>query len=315
MKKTLFILFLSTIINTTFAQVGINTDNSDPDASAMLDIKSTDKGMLVPRMTSTQRNAISSPATGLLVFDNTTGSFWFYNGSAWEDLSAESTPDKIADSDNDTKIQVEKNNDEDIIRFDIGGSEQWRMKNARLEPANSGSSIFIGQFAGSADDLSNNRNIYMGRSAGQSNVSGIANVAIGDQAFRDGTGGMENTAIGFQSLFTNNGDRNVSIGAYTLQNNNTGNNNTAIGNNAGYNSTGTKNIYIGNRAGYNATGDHKLYIDNTSTNNPLIYGEFDNDLVRINGNLEVTGTFPENDDQTIDILNLNGDTLELSLEK
>jgi len=44
--------------------------------------------MLVSRMTTTQRTAISSPATGLLVFDETTGGFWFYNGSAWTDLSA-----------------------------------------------------------------------------------------------------------------------------------------------------------------------------------------------------------------------------------
>ncbi len=71
-----------------FAQVGINTDGSSPDTSALLDVKSTTKGMLIPRMTTTQRDAISLPATGLLVFDETTGGFWFYNGSAWTDLSA-----------------------------------------------------------------------------------------------------------------------------------------------------------------------------------------------------------------------------------
>ena len=49
-------------------QVGINTDNSDPDQSAMLDVKSTDKGILVPRLTSMQRTNTSSPATSLLVF-------------------------------------------------------------------------------------------------------------------------------------------------------------------------------------------------------------------------------------------------------
>jgi len=47
-----------------FAQVGINTDNSTPDPSAMLDVKSTTSGMLVPRMTVDQRNAIVSPAEG-----------------------------------------------------------------------------------------------------------------------------------------------------------------------------------------------------------------------------------------------------------
>ena len=80
-------LFLGTALN---AQVGINSDNSSPNSSAMLDVKSTDKGMLVPRMSTAQRNAISSPATGLLVFDETTVGFWFYNGTTWEDLSAPS---------------------------------------------------------------------------------------------------------------------------------------------------------------------------------------------------------------------------------
>jgi len=50
-----------------FAQVGINTDNSTPHASALLDVKSTSKGFLPPRMTFSQRNAIASPSEGLLV--------------------------------------------------------------------------------------------------------------------------------------------------------------------------------------------------------------------------------------------------------
>ncbi len=53
---------------TAIGQVAISTDNSDPDPSAMLDVKSTSKGILVPRMTIAERNAISSPASGLLVF-------------------------------------------------------------------------------------------------------------------------------------------------------------------------------------------------------------------------------------------------------
>jgi len=68
-------------------RVGISTDGSIPDASAMLDIKSTTQGMLVPRMTSSQRTAIASPAQGLLVFDNVTNSFWFYKGLAWTELT------------------------------------------------------------------------------------------------------------------------------------------------------------------------------------------------------------------------------------
>lgn len=56
------------------AQVSINTDGTDPDNSAMLDVQSTDKGMLIPRMTTAQRTAIAT-AAGLMVFDNTTDCF------------------------------------------------------------------------------------------------------------------------------------------------------------------------------------------------------------------------------------------------
>jgi len=70
-----------------YGQVAVNTDGATPDPSAMLDVKSTNRGMLVPRMTTAQRTAIASPASGLLVFDNTTGSFWFYSAGAWVELT------------------------------------------------------------------------------------------------------------------------------------------------------------------------------------------------------------------------------------
>jgi hypothetical protein len=87
MKKyiTLFaqILLVITVIG---QNVGINTTGAIPDPSAMLDVSSTTKGLLIPRLTSAQRVAIVSPANGLMVYDNSTASFWYYNGSAWEEL-------------------------------------------------------------------------------------------------------------------------------------------------------------------------------------------------------------------------------------
>src|ERR1700712_5541543 len=84
---TLSIIFLLFRV-AGFAQIGINGDGSAPDSSSMLDIRSTTKGILVPRMTSTQRAAIKSPARGLLVYDSTTTSFWFHNGVVWNELTA-----------------------------------------------------------------------------------------------------------------------------------------------------------------------------------------------------------------------------------
>jgi len=70
--------------------VGINTTGNRPDTSAMLDVASTIKGMLAPRMTTAQRTAIYSPANGLLVYDTDLSGFYFYNGSAWVKIGSAS---------------------------------------------------------------------------------------------------------------------------------------------------------------------------------------------------------------------------------
>lgn len=69
----------------------VNVGSSTIDASAKLSVTSTTQGFLPPRMTTTQKNAISTPAAGLMVFDNTLGKYNFYNGTAWQDLGAGSS--------------------------------------------------------------------------------------------------------------------------------------------------------------------------------------------------------------------------------
>jgi hypothetical protein len=85
MKKLIFTVAVLLAAGAVNAQnVAINSDGSTPNSSAMLDVTSTTKGLLTPRMTSAQRTAISSPATGLIVYqtDGTDG-FYYYDGSAW----------------------------------------------------------------------------------------------------------------------------------------------------------------------------------------------------------------------------------------
>jgi hypothetical protein len=86
------ITFFAIIIFTTrtLAQFSFNTTGATPDNTTMVDIISTTKGLLIPRMTSTQRIAITSPAVGLMVFDTILNSFYFYNGKAWTALSSTS---------------------------------------------------------------------------------------------------------------------------------------------------------------------------------------------------------------------------------
>jgi hypothetical protein len=87
-------------------------------------------------------------------------------------------------------------------------------------------------------------------------------------------------------------DFDTFMGAQAGYSNNIGFSNTFLGRSAGFNTTGSGNVFIGYNAGYNETGSNKLYIDNSTTSTPLIFGEFDNNKLTINGNLEVIG--PDN---------------------
>lgn len=91
LQKVISVLTLALVISITsvFGQaVGIN--NATPAASAILDIVATNKGVLIPRMTSAQRLAIPAPSKGLLVFDNTVGEnkFYFFDGTSWVAMAA-----------------------------------------------------------------------------------------------------------------------------------------------------------------------------------------------------------------------------------
>jgi hypothetical protein len=76
MKKFLVYLLAACTFATAHAQQSVGIGTSAPNASAQLDVVSTTKGFLMPRMTSAQRTAIATPATGLMVYETTTSSVW-----------------------------------------------------------------------------------------------------------------------------------------------------------------------------------------------------------------------------------------------
>lgn len=83
-NKLLALIILFVAFGEVNAQnVAINATGAAPAASAMLDVSSTTMGMLIPRMTTAQRTAIAAPATGLTVYDTTTGTYWYFNGTQW----------------------------------------------------------------------------------------------------------------------------------------------------------------------------------------------------------------------------------------
>ncbi len=77
----LFILFLPSLLA---AQIGIGTTSPDP--ASILDVTSTTQGVLFPRMTTAQMNAISSPTKGLTIFNSETNSYYYNDGSVWVEL-------------------------------------------------------------------------------------------------------------------------------------------------------------------------------------------------------------------------------------
>lgn len=161
----------------------------------------------------------------------------------------------------------------------------------RIGVYNSGKSVLIGENAGANDDLTDNSNTYVGFESGMTSTTGYNNTAVGDRAFTSGNG-YDNAAFGPYALHDNvSGVRNTALGARSGRSI-LGNENTIIGAFAGRNATGSGNVYLGQMAGQDATGDNKLYIENSSSTSPLIYGEFDNDIVGINGDLGVGTTSP-----------------------
>jgi hypothetical protein len=72
-------------ISTTMGQMGFG---GAPNANAQVDIQSTTKGLLIPRLTTVQRTVITSPPEGLEVYDLTVHKKYVYTGSAWEQMTS-----------------------------------------------------------------------------------------------------------------------------------------------------------------------------------------------------------------------------------
>jgi hypothetical protein len=126
-KPNLIFLVLLLCSSHLFSQVAINDDGSEADESSILHVKSTDKGLLIPRMSESQRLAINNPATGLLVYQTNGANGFYYNAGSpllpnWIKLSSTSTAE-ISDADGDTKVAVEESTDSDLIKFTAGGNE------------------------------------------------------------------------------------------------------------------------------------------------------------------------------------------------
>ncbi len=275
MKKQ-FLLFLLAIsfIASSFAQnVGINNDGTLPHASAMLDVKHPNKGMLVPRValtSTTDAATIPSPAVSLLVYNTATAGgvtpgYYYWSGTAWLMLSTGSGAASGA-----TWLLTGNAGLVDGTNF-IGTTDNVPF-NIRVNNQKAGridftlENTFLGYQAGNFN-TTGRANTANGFEALYSNT-GSLNTATGYYALRANTTGQFNTATGVRALFSNTiGTNNTANGSLALLNNTTGSYNTGTGNEAlRSNTTGVSNTGTGNQAllsnttgGFNtATGTNAL---------------------------------------------------------
>lgn len=257
MRTLVFISCLLVVIAAQ-AQMAVNTDGSLPDNSAILDVKSSAKGFLMPRMTSTQRNAIVNPASALMVFQTDNSSGFFYNSGTGTNPSWVLTGTLGGWSLNGNSGL---NSETDFLGTTDNIAFSFRVSNLA---------------AGIIDPLKNNTAV--GKQSLLYISTGNYNTAFGSSALAGNTSGQYNSSFGYSSASLNiSGSENTSFGAHALSNNTSGSRNLA----AGYfsmacNTAGNSNIAIGERALFSITtrnylvaiGDSSLFFNGTNATQP-----------------------------------------------
>lgn len=158
---------------------------------------------------------------------------------------------------------------------------------------NATGAIAIGREAGQF--ASGSWNIFVGYQAGKAAtgapIVGIDNVAIGNLAMAGASGNAgRNIAIGNNALTLAEGLDNVAIGDNAAVALTSGGTNVLVGADVGVNvATGSGNVFLGNAAGASTDVSNRLFIHNSLTDSPLVYGEFDNSLLVVNGTVGQNG--------------------------
>jgi trimeric autotransporter adhesin len=241
-----------------YAQQNVGIGTNSPNPSAILDIKSNTKGLLIPRVpliSETDVATISNPAVSLLVYN--TGNLlpdgeghYFWSGTKWSKFATRSNLANLA-------WGVTGNTGTNAATDFIGTIDDKPLvfKTNNIE-------------SGKIDGLTNN--VFFGRGAGKF-TSGINNSFFGNQSGSGNLSGIQNTAIGAFALENNvTGDNNVAIGLSALRTGIISTQNTAVGTRALFslNNTGGDNTALGYEAGKNLIGgDNTLLGSNTIADN------------------------------------------------
>jgi hypothetical protein len=234
--------------------VAINEDGSLPNPNAILDVKSFNKGILIPRISTSDRLAIKAPK-GLLVYDTTTNSFWYIANYILVSSDSSLTVWQNLATGNNWSLRGNQIVD---TNYSYLGTNNNTPLNIRV----------YGQVAGRIDP--HFYNTYWGYMSGflntvQPSNTAYQNTAVGYKSLQYNSSGYYNTAHGANTLSSNiSGDSNTAVGTFTLWSNTTGGRNTATGIHAmAYNTVGSANT---------ANGVSALFLNTTGRCNTAIGG-------------------------------------------
>lgn len=262
------------------AQQNVGIGTTTPHASAVLDVRSNNKGLLIPRISLTSETDVTTipgPPISLLVY-NFNGAlpdgegFYFWSGGKWSKLATRLNIDNLTWGTKgnsginpatdfigtiDNKSLVFKTNNIESGRIDPQQRNVFFGRGAGILATGSNNSFF-GHDAGNANTIGN-FNVFLGHEAGKLNITGARNTFVGKDAGANNTIGNENTFIGHGAGRFLTGNNIIAIGKDAFGGNNASpkSHSIAIGDYAGFNNTistvPSPTIFIGHAAGYNGS--------------------------------------------------------------
>lgn len=261
--------------------VGIGT--TKPDQSAALDISSSTKGLLMPRMSLQQRGAIQNPAQGLVIYQTDfLSGFYFYDGVEWKSMTSQNS---VAGVDGDWAIGGNALTAVPAADRWLGTSDNFPLVvKVSSQPSgyiNPDGRTFLGVNSGTLGDYNTGYgsgalqvataaaqyNVAIGAFSMNSAATGVFNMALGTNSLRQNNGASYNVGVGSGSLqrLTGSGgsnDHNLGMGTYALQNLTGGAYNVAVGSYAltgpGAGFVGNSNVAVGGYALYANGGNNNM---------------------------------------------------------
>lgn len=263
---------------------GVAIGASSVDSSAILDLTSTAKGFLAPRMTESERDAIDSPATGLQIYNTDDNEFNYYNGTSWTTIggggipligstSSAGTETWLGDGAGDSGASITRTtfigvqagssagsaDDSTFVGYQAGVNATFANNSsffgglAGFNATNAVESVFVGYAAGNSATNAT-KSTFIGNNAGTSSSGAAYSIFIGDSAGSGSSSSTHSVFIGYQAAVDGNGEYSTFIGDQAGYDTNDANYSNLLGYRTAYGAEAQSVNFVGYRAGFDADG-------------------------------------------------------------